>query len=88
MVYIVLISILVYGWIYYNANATYKLIYQAIYAIHDYNISNIRKVSINEALMNYDDMRYTFGYVFLRPWLTSAIKPQYQELLEPFYEES
>lgn len=79
---------LIIGWLFYNNEATYKLLSKATYVVYQYTLANPQNKPIKELVKAYDEMIYSYDYVFWHPRLESAIKPEYRELLEPYCKDS
>jgi hypothetical protein len=55
---------------------------QALDAIRKYQLHRASKKEIHGRHIDFEVMIYDFTYIFLHPWIKSAIKPQYRWLVK------
>lgn len=65
-------------WGLYNIVATRELIQEAVHIVEKYQSKNKN----HGGWVDIDCMIYDYIYIFLRPWIRSAIRPQYREVLK------
>jgi heme/copper-type cytochrome/quinol oxidase subunit 2 len=74
--------IILSAWGIYNMKATNKMIQLAEYEIMKWQHRRKLNHEHHGGNMDYEIMIYDFRYLFLRPWIKSAVRPRYREVLK------
>jgi len=77
-----LLGIAFCSWLYHRIEITYDIMLKGLNDLYNYLLSHIQELTLKDINYAYDNWLYDYYYTLWRPWIKSAIKPEYRSMIE------